>query len=657
MPTPIVGKNLLNRYLVEEFVVLTPLGEMYRAVDRRSGKYAALMLLPKSLADDTEAVRELEAKSKTLQEITHPSLAKYHGLRQTPDHIFLLEDWADGPSLKHILAKAPIGAGEALFYAKSLCRALDALHTKNFLHLHLIPDFVRINRNGEVILCGIGGANPIGKPPHSLVKYPPLHLSPEYLRNQPLDTASDIYSLAVILYELVTGAWINGKTAPKTDDAIARNHLETAPPAPRSLNRHLPDHFSRMILWALRKNPDERFKTTTELLSALALAAQIPLDEIPLRASPTTAPVTSAVLHEWQFLPPPPPGILQDTLPLEDRLSTLAAPKRKTLRIGVLPALLFLLMAGFLSLLFFVRPAELPIAPLEQFTPFAADYTPPPTFTPIPKPTDPHGGRIAFTCTRGDFHQLCMIHRDGTGLIQITDMQASNYYPRFTRDGESLLFVSNRNGAFDLYLLDFAKRDILQITNRIGNAISPDYSPDGRYIVFANRVGDNPTAIWMVNADGLNPRLVFTGAGDIVAVAWSPNGEKIAYAMSVGVPQEYEIFIMDADGRNHRRLSQGLRGIGGSLDWAPDGSHVLIHAGPFGDKNIFKLDANTGEFAQLTRGGNNAGASYSPDGRYIVFNSLRNDDQADLYIMRADGTNEVRLTNHPEPDWGAHWTD
>ncbi len=657
MPTSIVGKNLLNQYHVEEFIAPTPLGELYRAMDRRSGKYAALTILPKNIAKHTEAVRKLEAKSKTLQELSHPNLAKYHGLRQTPDHIFLLEDWVDGPSLKHILARAPLSAEEALFYANSLCRALDALHTKNLLHLHLIPEFVHLNKNGEVILCGIGGANLIGEPPHSLGKYPPFHLSPEYLQNQPLDTASDIYSLAVILYELVTGAWINGKTAPKTDDAIARNHLETVPPAPRSLNRRLPDYFSRMILWALRKNPEERFKTTTELLTSLALAAQIPLEEIPLRAVPTIAPVTSTVLHEWQFLPPPPPGILQDTVPLEDRLSTLAAPKRKTWRIGALPVFLFLVIGGFLSLVFFIRPAELPIPPLEQITPFAADYTPPPTFTPIPKPTHPHGGRIVFTCTRGDFHQLCMIHRDGTGLIQITDMQASNYYPRFTRDGESLLFVSNRNGAFDLYLLDFGKRDILQITNKIGNVISPDYSPDGRRIVFANRVGDNPTAIWMVNADGLNPRLVFTGAGDIVAVAWSPNGEKIAYAMSVGMPQEYEIFIMDADGRNHQRLSQGLRGIGGSLDWAPDGSHLLIYAGPFGDKNIFKLEVNTGEFVQLTRGGNNAGASYSPDGRYIVFNSLRNGGQADLYIMRADGTQEAQLTNHPEPDWGARWAD
>jgi TolB protein len=161
----------------------------------------------------------------------------------------------------------------------------------------------------------------------------------------------------------------------------------------------------------------------------------------------------------------------------------------------------------------------------------------------------------------------------------------------------------------------------------------------------------------MVNADGLNPHLVYTGTGEIVATTWSPDGEKIAYAMSMGIPQEYEIFTMDADGRNHVRISQNLQGIGGSLDWSPDGNFLLIYAGPFGDKNIYKLDAYNGNSIQLTDGGNNAGASFSPDGLYIVFNSMRNNDQADLYIMRADGTNQVQLTNHPEPDWGPKWVD
>lgn len=661
MASAIIGKTLLNQYHVEEFITRTPLGELYRAVDERTHKSLALTLLPKSISDQAEAFKDLEANSKKLQGISHPNLTKFLGIFQTPTLAFLLEEWVDGPSLQTILAHAPLSVEETLIYTKSLCLALDALHKQNFLHLNLAPELIRINKQGEIFLGGIAFAQTANKPQERKpARYPQLYHAPEQIEFKALATAADTYALAVLLYELSTGGWIHGKRAPKTNEAIIRAHLEVSPPAPISLNPRIPDHFSRMIQWALRKKPEERLKTTTELLSSLALAAQTSVDEIPLRAKPTTAPVTSAILDEWKFLPPIQPNILaKDTPPLEDRLANIATPKKKKTGAGIIPIFVLTLFAGFLSLFWFVRPANVDSTlptPI-QFTPFAANYTPPPTVTPLPKPTHPNGGRIAFTCTRGDYNQLCMVNRDSSGLAQLTNMDASNYYPVFTPDGEALLFSSNRNGAFDLYLMLFAEKQLFQITQNIGNIISPDYSPDGRRVVFANRAGNGPTSIWMVNADGLNPHLVYTGNGDIVAVAWSPDGERIAYAMSMGIPQEYEIFVMDADGKNHIRISQGLKGIGGSVDWSPDGKFLLIHAGPFGDKDIFKIDAVTGNAIQLTEGGNNAGASFSPDGLYIVFNSLRNDDQADLYIMRVDGTNQVQLTNHPEPDWGAQWVE
>ena len=661
MPSLLPGQTFLNQYHVEEFVALTPLGEFYRATDTRTNKPLALTLLPKTVYESAEALKTLDAQSAKLRGISHPNLVPYLGLYQTPTLAFLLEEWIDGPSLNEVLGNAPLTVNELLIYIKALCSALEALHKLNYLHLNLAPELIHVNKQGEIFLGGIGTAQQIGKKAdvERPSKYPRLYYSPEQLNNHPLTTASDIYSLTVLIYQLATGAWINGKSAPKTDDAIKKVHLDSTPPAPISLNKAIPEHFSRMILWALRKKPEDRLKTTTELLSSLALAARSSVDEIPLRATPTTGPVTSGILSLWEFLPPPKLNILtQGVPPLEDRMAeikSVQAQKRGT-RIGVMTIFIFALVAGFVSLFWFVRSAPVPIPTLVQFTPFASNYTPPPTFTPIPRPTDPNGGRIAFTCTRGDYNQLCMINRDGTGLTQLSDMEASNYYPVFTPDGSALLFASNRNGPFDLYLLLFGEKQLFQITENVGNVVSPDYSSDGRRIVFANQAGEGPASIWMVNADGLNPRLIYTGADDIVAAAWSPDGERIAYAMSVGTPQEYEIFTMDKDGKNHLRISQGLQGIGGSIDWSPDGKDLLVYAGVYGDKNIFKIDVATGNFTQLTDGGNNAGASYSPDGRYIVFNSLRNDDQADLYIMRADGTNQIQLTNDPEPDWGAVWT-
>jgi serine/threonine protein kinase len=492
MPPSLIGKTLLNRYRIEEFVTLTPLGELHRVTDERTNQPLALTLLSKAVAENIEAVKELEAKSGTLQSVSHPNVNKYLGLFQTPTLAFLLEEWVDGPSLQDVLEHAPLSAQEAVTFVKAICNALDALHKGRHLHLNLAPELIRINGRGEVILCGIANAHPIGEGvPRKLGKYPLYYTSPEEFNEQPLSAAADLYALAVMLYELVTGAWINGGKKPKTLNAIRKTHLESTPPAPASLNKKVPDHFSRMVLWALRKNPQDRLKTTTELLSSLALALRIPVDDIPLRAKADTAPVTSAILSEWQFLPPPKPVLLrEDVPPLEDRLGTLAPPpQKKKRRIGLMPILALVLMAGIISLSWFLRPAEIQVTLPETFTPFVLDYTPPPTFTPIPRPTDPHGGRIAFTCTRGDYNQLCMINRDGTGLIQLTDMAASNYYPVFTTDGASLLFASNRNGPFDLYLLVFSEREIRQITRGVGNVISPEYSPDGRTILFANRAG------------------------------------------------------------------------------------------------------------------------------------------------------------------------
>lgn len=279
-----------------------------------------------------------------------------------------------------------------------------------------------------------------------------------------------------------------------------------------------------------------------------------------------------------------------------------------------------------------------------------------PTYTPLPKPTKPNIGRILFTCTRGDFNQLCMVNADGTGYRQITDVQAHNYYPVYSPLGGSIVYASNQNGGyFDLFLFIFEGSRLIRLTENIGNVISPSFSPDGQTILFANRAAEGRTALWTVEVTGKNPKLLYAGPGDIVAADWSPDGGTIAFAMAVDVPNAYEIFLMNPDGSNLRQLTRGLPGIGGSLDWSPDGRFLLIYAGPPGDKDIFRIDVEAQTASQLTDGGNNASASYSPDGAWIAFNSLRNNDQADLFVMRADGSDLRQITDNPEPDWQPQW--
>lgn len=279
-----------------------------------------------------------------------------------------------------------------------------------------------------------------------------------------------------------------------------------------------------------------------------------------------------------------------------------------------------------------------------------------PTYTPPPIPTRPNIGRILFTCTRGDFNQLCMVNADGTGYRQITNVQAHNYYPVYSPLGGSIVYASNQNGGyFDLFLFVFEGSRLIRLTENIGNVISPSFSPDGGTLLFANRAAEGPTSLWTVDVTGKNPGLLYAGPNTIVAADWSPDGETIAFAMAVDSPSAYEIFLMNPDGSDLRQLTRGLPGIGGSLDWSPDGRSLLIYAGPPGDKDIFRIDVEAQTASQLTDGGNNAAAAYSPDGAWIAFNSLRNDDQADLFLMRADGSDLRQITDHPEPDWQPQW--
>ena len=328
-----------------------------------------------------------------------------------------------------------------------------------------------------------------------------------------------------------------------------------------------------------------------------------------------------------------------------------------------------LIVIGLLALLFFLVPTYTPeeIVPPASFTPPptlspTTSPAPPPTYTPAPLPTGFHGGRIIFTCTRGDYNHLCMVNQDGSGLLRLTDEFANDYYPAFSPLGGAIAFASNRSqGTFDLYFMVLSTSSLIPLTDEIGNAFSPDFSPDGERVVFANKDENGQTSLYIVDRTGKNLRLLFDGPNysgptSIVGAAWSPDGQTIAFAMSTTQLFEYEIFLINADDNQPpHQLDTGLLGITGSLDWSPDGKSLLISAGPPSDKDIFRLDLQANVITRLTYGGNNNSPSFSSDGEYVAYNSLRNGGQADIYIIRADGTDERQLTNDPEPDWQPQW--
>ena len=224
----------------------------------------------------------------------------------------------------------------------------------------------------------------------------------------------------------------------------------------------------------------------------------------------------------------------------------------------------------------------------------------------------------------------------------LTDDWADDWHPSWSLDGQHIAFASKRDGNWEIYVMEANGTNPRRLTDDWADDWHPSWSPDGQHIAFASK-RDGNWEIYVMEANGTNPRRLTDDWADDYLPVWSPDGQHIAFASYRD--GNFEIYVMKADGTNPRNLTNNSAGDS-YPSWSPDGQHIAFVSKRDGNWEIYVMEANGNDPRRLTAAwAGDYFPVWSPDGQHIAFTSHR-DGKYDIYVMGSDGSNPRRLTNH-----------
>ncbi len=706
---------LVGRYRILSLVGTGAMGEVFRAEDTALGRAVALKTLPREYVATAERLGRFENEGRVMASLSHPNLVHIYDVGEFGGVPYLVQEFIDGDTLEEVLLGGAVPVAKAARWICQAAEGLAAAHAAGILHRDIKPANIMVGRDGRVrvldfglakVRLGSAGASSPGPSPRraslttdGLVVGTAHYMSPEQAMGKPVDQASDVFSLGVVLYELLAGKPpFEGESA--VDVMYSIIHRPHPPLAGFGSGVLAP--FSDVVERALAKEPADRYATMGDFARALAAALRDGGYDEEAGATQPHPPVSEktprAGVPTSRMRPRPPHA------------------RRRLLLAGVAAVAVAGTVAALLLLRTGSRPVPVPLTfsrPIQLTSSRGLDVFP--TFA-------PDGRSIAYSSDRsGNFE----IYRRPLGVggreIALTSDGLQNVEPAWSPDGETIAYHARKvGGVWVIPSLGGTPRQLSTFGSR------PAYSPDGSTIVFesgplfdlaANSLGALPPSIlWTIPANGGPARpLTQVGkpAGGHGAPSFSPDGKRITFASYNRTAAE--IWSMAANGSDLVRLSEGTWYCYDPV-YAVDGASVLYPCwsetwsvglfrrpvspttgrptGPQSEVTSFgvngmgsvkhvalsrdgsraayaslamssnlwavPVDPATGEptgpIRQVTREtGRNSRPAVSRDGTKVAFSRWRPGANQDIWVVDADGSNAVQRTTDPSDDDYPGW--
>jgi len=264
-----------GRYELLERVGGGGMGTVYRAHDRLLRAAIAVKLIRRECTARPEAVERVRREILLARDIAHPNVVRVYHLGEFEGQTYITMEWMGGSTLADVIAKeSPVGFARGIGIATRIASALQAAHAVRVLHRDIKPSNVLLDEAGEPHLSDFGLARLVGDASltsHGTFLGTPDYASPEQAATLPLDERSDLYSLGVLLFELVTGRRPFVSTAAVD---VLTQHRSAPPPDPRTLRPEVPPDLAELVLRCLEKDPPRRFRSAGDLRLALERLGQ-----------------------------------------------------------------------------------------------------------------------------------------------------------------------------------------------------------------------------------------------------------------------------------------------------------------------------------------------------------------------------------------------